>query len=1278
MSDTGRDASIYTVGGAVQAANGLYLPRAADDELHELCSRGDFAYVLTPRQLGKSSLMVRTAERLSEEGVRLAIIDLSAFGVDTTSEAWYLGLLVKISDQLMLDADVVGWWKARAHESVARRLTAFFKEVLLREVTERVVIFFDEIDTTLSLSFTDDFYAAIRYFYNARAQRPEFKRLSFVLIGVATPGDLIRDPQRTPFNIGQRVDLTDFTFDEALPLAAGLGLTGDESRRVLGWVLEWTAGHPYLTQRLCRAVADEKREGWTKGEIARVVSETFLGEMSEKDNNLQFVRDMLTKRAPDLAGVLATYRETLHRPVRDEEQSIIKSHLKLSGVVRREDGRLRVRNPIYYEVFDERWVRGHLPVNWLRLLTRIAAGILIVLMVLSIPLAVYAWKQKSNAEMALNNERALREKLEETNTKLQETNSKLIQSVELERKARGNAEESATAAETARAQATQAKDEAEEQRQVAEQQEKEAEASRADALKQKQEADRLRTIALSGLLGAQSQVLAKEQPGLIQRSVQLARDSVLQSPNTPSIAGYQILSDELTLLPRMMAGVNDQDDKDYVKAFITTRSAFVAGKIVTWEYNDDQHTQLGTLTLWEDLWRKKPERELSLLEQHGVNDTLRYACVEKKDLCVVTDIFTGKELAQLPGYTIDHRGSFIFDVSPSGRYIASVTVGAESVLIKDVEKQKDFPIPQLQNVSSLRFSPTGRYLVIGESNVSVSSVDGGQTFDVWDVDNNAWIQGPMQFSLVVFSPNEKSVVYSPADKRQIYIINLDGSRGGEWGVDALPSIVKFSPDSKYVFAVSSNGAVTIRDVQGIEKGSVNHGESVSDIVFDGDGKYFATVGGHTVRVWSLMTHEEVARVVEDEALSAAFSPDGDLLTSGRGTTHLWKMPGSEDGPRRTLYPDVSDYGWSLDHRYLAFVYKSAAKLAVLHVWDTKLTREISPLSGIDLGEMYAFEVSPDGMYAAAWQGEVVRVFEVPTGNAITVVKVDGEQGAYITLSKGAKYLAFGGPTRGVKVWDTKTSKQVYSSDSSFDFALSPDGEYLVATGSDGDIQLLHLPDGKDSITISRKSEGAKSFTEGEAIANISPNGDYFVVRNWVWARNRTTGQFTKLFRSESFNGSMAFSADGRFLSGVDPKDFRVVRVWEVGTGNEIALRHDSVVPRVPIFSGDDRYLLTESGGSSHVWRLSDRRELARLAPGSTPMAFGMDSKFLIIMKRLMDNSLGPGPDTAEVRLWQSEDLIKQTCDRLTLPEPTSDEWRNYLGEELVKYTRPPDVCSSIR
>src|SRR5207244_9366351 len=116
-----------------------------------------------------------------------------------------------------------------------------------------------------------------------------------------------------------------WSFEEAQPLTEGLGLPHDEARQVLGWVLDWTGGHPYLTQRLCGAVTEARRSDWTRAEVDQIVAATFFGARSEHDNNLQFVRDMLTERAPDRVGVLLIYRKVLRgRPVPDEEQSLVK------------------------------------------------------------------------------------------------------------------------------------------------------------------------------------------------------------------------------------------------------------------------------------------------------------------------------------------------------------------------------------------------------------------------------------------------------------------------------------------------------------------------------------------------------------------------------------------------------------------------------------------------------------------------------------------------------------------------------------------------------------------------------------------------------------------------------------------------------------------------------------------------------------------------------------------------------------------------------------------
>ena len=529
------DASVYTVGGTVQANDrGLYIPRSADTELLELCRRSTFAYVLTPRQMGKSSLMIRTAEQLMDEGAQVVIIDLTQIGTQLTAEQWYQGLLTLMAQQLELTVEIADWWQAQAHLGLTQRLTQFFQRVVLTEVRSPVVMFVDEIDTTLSLTFTDDFFAAIRYFYVTRAMQPEFQRLSFVLIGVATPGDLIQDAKRTPFNIGQRVDLTDFTLKEALPLATGLELTGAAAEQVLGWVLQWTGGHPYLTQRLCQEMARVGGSGWTATEVERLMRRTFLGTQSEQDNNLQFVRNMLTQgaeeRGVEAVPVLQTYRQIRRdKPaVVDEEQSLVKSHLKLAGVVKREGKTLRVRNRIYRQVFDRAWIREHLPENWWQRL-KPAMPIIATLLVAFIGMtgfAVLANQQRVIADQERISAVDARRQLE---VALSQANEQTLVAQAAQKEARI----AQSAAVTQKSRATQAVEAETKQRQNAEQQAQNAKNQTRIATEQRQRAEAQTQRA------ERETVTANEQRRLAALQAQIANDNAQEANRQKQDANYQ-------------------------------------------------------------------------------------------------------------------------------------------------------------------------------------------------------------------------------------------------------------------------------------------------------------------------------------------------------------------------------------------------------------------------------------------------------------------------------------------------------------------------------------------------------------------------------------------------------------------------------------------------------------------------------------------------------------------------------------------------------------------
>jgi hypothetical protein len=395
------EAFAFVAGGTVQAGGGVYLERQADRDLLEHCRAGDFTYILTSRQMGKSSLMIRTAERLAAEGALPVIVDLTEFGAQTTAEQWYKGFLFAVQDQLSLRTSSAEWWAAQADHAFGHRFTRYLRDVALVERSERLVIFVDEIDTTLRLDFTDDFFAAVRFLYQNRAAEPALQRLSFVLIGVARPGDLIKDASRTPFNIGHRIELTDFTLDEACSLTSHLPVPPPVGRDLVAWTLGWTGGHPYLTLRAIRSLTEAPPQEWTSEAINTRIRTLFLQAGAETDSNLQFVGDMLTKKAFNREAVLRMYgRVRRGERVPDQELDQVTSWLKLSGIVCRRDGLLRVRNAIYEQVFDERWALDHLRlnVNWRRRLASLAAILLVLTVLITIPLATYAWRQKTEAE----------------------------------------------------------------------------------------------------------------------------------------------------------------------------------------------------------------------------------------------------------------------------------------------------------------------------------------------------------------------------------------------------------------------------------------------------------------------------------------------------------------------------------------------------------------------------------------------------------------------------------------------------------------------------------------------------------------------------------------------------------------------------------------------------------------------------------------------------------------------------------------------------------------
>jgi nucleoside phosphorylase len=335
----------FVTGGPVPPDSPVYIERAADDRMRKHLLRMEYVTLVEPRQQGKTSLIHRLTHKL-EPGYILTYT--SAMRLDKINEAdWYASLCSELLSKIPFISD--GDCPSFPHNgSTWGNFMAELAE--LAEATgHNLIIALDELGDVW-VDWRLGFFSNIRVIFDERPNKPHFKRLTFILAGTYNPRALIDDSRTSPFNVAQRVQLPDFTLSQTSYLVGHLELPADNAVAVAQRVHYWTDGQPYLTQRLCRTLAEDEVSA-TPEKVDLAVDRLYR----EDTNHLPRILEALDlKKYPRLSKYVQRVLSG-HRPqFRPASEGRYHSSLALIGVLKAdEDGRCKVRNRIYEQMLNQ-------------------------------------------------------------------------------------------------------------------------------------------------------------------------------------------------------------------------------------------------------------------------------------------------------------------------------------------------------------------------------------------------------------------------------------------------------------------------------------------------------------------------------------------------------------------------------------------------------------------------------------------------------------------------------------------------------------------------------------------------------------------------------------------------------------------------------------------------------------------------------------------------------------------------------------------------------------
>ncbi len=1083
------DNNYFKVGGSLRYGHPTYIARKADRDIYNSLKQKEFCYVLNSRQMGKSSLRVRTMKTLAKEGFKCVAIDLGILGRFATAEQWYGGLAAELWRKLRLTTgidDDLNWWRSHLQLSPIQRFNRFIEDVLLANCLADIIIFLDEVDNIINLDFRDEFLILIRNCYEKRVESKQYHRLTFCLLGVATPSSLRIDKQLSPFNIGKAIGLTGFDFTEAQPLIAGLSNKFTESSAILQEILYWTKGQPFLTQKLCSLTV---RCSESQVNIPRLIQHRLVDnwEIQDEPEHLKTIRDRLLHNHQNRARFLTLYQQILKQQGIAIDGSDEQVELRLSGLVSARQGKLRVSNPIYEQVFNKAWI--------VKQLTAISPY----------QNAIAAW------------------------LKSEQDRSHLLRGTALDEAQTWASKHSITAKENEFLRKSEFLD-IKEQRQAQLAQKAEIVARQLAQEKKLVRWQRLFILfslaMLAGFYLKSRQTNFSNINTLVQSSEALfASNQKLDALITAIKAKQQLkkswrVNQDLTQKVNTALQQSVYEIKEYDRLLghsdrIYSIAVSTNGKLMATAATDN------TVRLW-----------------HKNSTGWQPSKILKHDGWVVDVAISSNGIIASASrdrtVKLWNQDGKLLDTLQHPQPVTSVAIKPNDQIVTGSEDGTIKVWQQGNIVSTLR----GHTAAVEAITISL---DGKIISGSEDGTIKIWQQGKAIKTLTGHSSGVRALAVTPDGKKIISgsrdkTLKIWNGNGTEIatlrGHSASVYGVAVNPLNNQIVSASADKRLKIWDSNGTEITTLRgHTSRVWDVAYTPDGDIASASWDKTVRLWQ--PNNNLVKILsghQDVAIAVDYSNDLIASASDDQTVKLWNQAGTLLKTFRSHTAEVYDV--AIYHKTIASV--GADK--TLRIWQTN-GKVINTIQAHNAA-IWAVDISPDGQkIVTAGDDNLIKIWDI-NGNLLHTLKGHTQKVWDVAISPQGNQLVSASEDNTVKIWDMNgnllhTLKG--HQDAVRTVAYSPNGNSIISGSEDRTVRIWNL-EGQTIATLEKHDAAVKGVT-------ISPNSQYLASvdddgKIILWQNKNQTWQQLQTFQGHDNSvWSIAFSPDSQTLAtaGEDSK-----------------------------------------------------------------------------------------------------------------------------------------------